>query len=247
MCHPAPGPHSSVSLSSSLALQRTEVEYFGHTAHAALSPWEGQNALDAAVLAYTNISLLRQQVKPSHRIHGVFHGKDWTPNIIPDYANMTWVVRGPTLAEAKETHKRVSSCFEAAALATGCKVKINPYANSWDIRQNKALGDELASIVNNRYGYIDYEYGIAGASTDFGHVTYALPALHPGFSIPTAKNGGNHTIAFTDAARTIEAHNACLNVSKALAGVGVRVLTDEEFAKKVRETFEEDKQERGTE
>jgi len=43
------------------------------SAHAALSPWEGQNALDAAVLAYTNISLLRQQVKPSHRIHGVFH------------------------------------------------------------------------------------------------------------------------------------------------------------------------------
>ena len=86
------------------------------SAHAALSPWEGQNALDAAVLAYTNISLLRQQVKPSHRIHGVFHGKDWTPNsthstcilsftpgssgclfihfffsVIPDYAKMSYV------------------------------------------------------------------------------------------------------------------------------------------------------------
>jgi hypothetical protein len=29
------------------------------------------------------------------------------------------------------------------------------------------VGDELANIVKNRYGYIDYEYGIAGASTDF--------------------------------------------------------------------------------
>ena len=28
-------------------------------------------------------------------------------------------------------------------------------------------GDELANIVNSRYGCIDYEYGIAGASTDF--------------------------------------------------------------------------------
>ena len=50
------------------------------SAHAALSPWEGQNALDAAVSAYTSIAMLRQQVKPSHRIHGIFEGKDWAAN-----------------------------------------------------------------------------------------------------------------------------------------------------------------------
>jgi hypothetical protein len=49
-------------------------------AHAALSPWQGQNALDAAVAAYTNVALLRQQMKPSHRIHGVFEGEDWAAN-----------------------------------------------------------------------------------------------------------------------------------------------------------------------
>ena len=49
-------------------------------AHAALSPWEGQNALDAAVLAYNNIALLRQQVRPTHRVHGVFKGKDLAAN-----------------------------------------------------------------------------------------------------------------------------------------------------------------------
>ena len=74
-----------------------------HSAHAALSPWEGKNALDAAVLGYNNISALRQQLKPTHRVHGIFEGKDWAPNsrsiekspshlsnlsllVIPDYA-----------------------------------------------------------------------------------------------------------------------------------------------------------------
>ncbi|PSR75787.1 hypothetical protein PHLCEN_2v8904 [Hermanssonia centrifuga] len=57
-------------------------------AHAALAPWEGQNALDAAVSAYNSIAMLRQQMKPSHRIHGIFEGKDWAANIIPDYAKM---------------------------------------------------------------------------------------------------------------------------------------------------------------
>jgi hypothetical protein len=54
------------------------------SAHAALSPWEGENALDAAVLSYNNISLLRQQLKPSHRVHGTFEppaeGKEWSAN-----------------------------------------------------------------------------------------------------------------------------------------------------------------------
>ena len=51
-----------------------------------MAPWEGQNALDAAVSAYTSVSLLRQQVKPTHRIHGIIEGKDWAANIIPDFA-----------------------------------------------------------------------------------------------------------------------------------------------------------------
>ncbi|KIM92344.1 hypothetical protein PILCRDRAFT_810393 [Piloderma croceum F 1598] len=242
MCHPAPGPRSSVSLSGSLALVQYRVEYFGHSAHAALSPWEGKNALDAAVLAYNNISVLRQQVRPTHRIHGIFQGNDWAPNIIPDNANMHWLVRAPSLAEARATADRVVACFEAAALASGCEVKINEIKPPcYELRQNKALGDALADIVKSRYGYIDYEYGIANASTDFGQVGYALPSLHPGFSIPTVENGGNHTVAFTQSARSLEAHKACLQVTKALAGLGVRILADEEFLMKVRDSFEEDK------
>ena len=80
-----------------------------HSAHAALSPWEGKNALDAAVLGYNNISALRQQLKPTHRVHGIFEGKDWAVNsrfiekfplhlsdmsllVIPDYAKFMSVV-----------------------------------------------------------------------------------------------------------------------------------------------------------
>lgn len=48
-------------------------------------------------------------------------------------------------------------------------------------------------------------------------------------AIPTVLNGGNHTPAFTRAAATPQAHKACLNVSKALAATGIRVLVDDEF------------------
>jgi len=246
MCHPAPGPIGSVSLSSCLALQRLIVEYKGHTAHAALSPWEGKNALDAAVLGYNNISALRQQLKPTHRVHGIFEGKDWAPNIIPDYAKFICYVRAPTRPEMQETVKRVVPCFEAAGLATGCQVSIEyAWGATFDIRQNKALGGEVANIVLNKYGAIDYEWGIKSASTDFGNVTYALPSLHPGFAIPSVLDGGNHTRSFAEAAATIKAHYACLDVSKALAGTGVRVLIDDKFFAEVERTFKEDQKELG--
>ncbi|KAF9224770.1 hypothetical protein BS17DRAFT_48559 [Gyrodon lividus] len=245
MCHPAPGPPQSVSLSSCLAVVRLQVDYSGHTAHAGLSPWEGQNALDAAVLAYTNIGLLRQQIKPTHRVHGVFEGKDWAPNIIPDNSTMHWYVRAPTTKEALETATRVKGCFEAAAIATGCTVKMTPGSIGNELVQNKALGEELVDVVRKRYGDIDYEWGIASASTDFGNISYLMPGLHPGFSIPTLPGGGNHTRAFTDAAATDAAHEACYNISKALAHVGMRALTDEAFLTKVKFAFEEAKQDRG--
>ena len=41
---------------------------------------EGTNALDAAYLAYANVSVLRQQIKPDHRVHGIVEGKNWAPN-----------------------------------------------------------------------------------------------------------------------------------------------------------------------
>ncbi|PFH51126.1 hypothetical protein AMATHDRAFT_59581 [Amanita thiersii Skay4041] len=242
MCHPAPGPKGSVSLSGSLALQRIIVEYHGHTAHAGLSPWEGKNGLDAAVLAYNNISMLRQQIRPTHRIHGIIEGKDWVANIIPNYSKMIYYVRAPTVAEVKETAKRVTACFEAAATATGCELKLQPQkVLMGDLRQNKALGKEVANIILNKYGDIDYEWGIKSASTDFGNITYALPSLHPGFAIPTVVDGGNHTPGFRDAAATPVAHDACLDVSIALAGTGIRVLLDDNFFAQVKKTFEDDK------
>lgn len=52
-------------------------------------------------------------------------------------------------------------------------------------------------------------------------------------AIPTIPDGGNHTPGFTEAARSDVSHDACLVASKALAAVGMRVLTDEAVCQKV--------------
>ena len=55
---------------SNVCVIRVKACYHGKASHAAGSPWDGINALDAAVMAYQAISNLRQQCKPTWRIHG---------------------------------------------------------------------------------------------------------------------------------------------------------------------------------
>jgi metal-dependent amidase/aminoacylase/carboxypeptidase family protein len=46
-------------------------------------------------------------------------------NIIPDYAAATFFVRSLKISQLDELKPRVEKCFEAAAVATGCKVKFS--------------------------------------------------------------------------------------------------------------------------
>ena len=46
------------------------ITFTGKSSHAAAFPWDGINALDAAVMCYQSISVLRQQMKPTWRVHG---------------------------------------------------------------------------------------------------------------------------------------------------------------------------------
>lgn len=242
MCHPGPGPKNSSGTGSALALTGINVEFFGHTAHASAAPWEGQNALDAAFLAYSAVSVLRQQIRPDHRVHGIIEGRNWAPNIIPDYAKMRWLVRAPSAAQVEVLQERVINCFKGAAQASDCRLEINMTETMYDLRQNDVLTHEYQRIIQDNYGMsLNSMEGAIGGSTDFGNVTYELPSLHPSFAIPTQPNGGNHTPGFTDAARTKAAHECTLRVSKALTQLGLRAIMDEAFLGQVKEAFNPNK------
>ena len=122
MVHPS---QEDILKPMALARDSVTVTYKGHAAHAAAFPWEGINALDAAVMAYNNISVLRQQMKPTWRVHGVITEGGIKPNIIPDRAQLSYYIRAPTDKELDMLKEKVSGCFEAAATASG--KRLNAY------------------------------------------------------------------------------------------------------------------------
>jgi hypothetical protein len=75
-------------------------------------------------------------------------------------------------------------------------------------------------------------------STDQGNVTYVVPSIHSLYDIKPPKESGNHTIGFTNVAKTEFAHNATLIASKGIALTGLDFLIDDEFAKQVKNAFD---------
>ncbi|XP_073749728.1 xaa-Arg dipeptidase isoform X2 [Callorhinus ursinus] len=81
MAHPS---QENAAYLPDVAEHDVTVKYYGKASHAAAYPWEGVNALDAAVLAYNNLSMLRQQMKPTWRVHEIKGGAHDYYNVLPN-------------------------------------------------------------------------------------------------------------------------------------------------------------------
>src|SRR5687767_5505336 len=76
-----------------LGIVRVGFEFRGKAAHASADPWEGINALDAVIQTFNSVSMLRQQVRPAARIHGIVNDGGAAANIIPEFASATFFMR----------------------------------------------------------------------------------------------------------------------------------------------------------
>ncbi|KAH6919657.1 hypothetical protein HPB50_029355 [Hyalomma asiaticum] len=231
------------------ARQKTTVYFRGKAAHAAVYPWEGLNALDAAVASYTNISLLRQQIKPTTRIHGIFAEAGTSCNVIPESSKLIYNIRGETAHELYELVAKVENCFQAAALATGCTMTMKN-----DILYKDFVHNTVLSKLYRKHGRPDGKHllgtagvhfddddmvGVrsSGAATDAGNVSQELPTLHPLFVIPTCS--GNHTRAFAEAASSPEAQPPTRRAAKLLALTALDVLADSALLGDAQREFRE--------
>ncbi|QKX57220.1 uncharacterized protein TRUGW13939_04328 [Talaromyces rugulosus] len=225
-----------------LANNKIRVRYSGATAHAAGAPWEGVNALDAVVSSYVNISMLRQQILPTQRVHGIISNGGDRPNVIPNTATLEYYIRSPDTKTLKALTDKVLNCFKGAAQATGCKVEYEWINSYMELKNNKsicetyvatlqAIGQECALDDRGLKGSLD------GASTDMGNVMHSVPGFHALFPIPTEGGAGNHTRGFTSGAGSAEGYKRSIVCATGMTVVACRILADDKFAKCVQNDF----------
>ena len=219
-----------------LANQKLKVTYHGKAAHAAAFPWDGINALDAAVLAYNNISLLRQQLKTTIRIGAIISNGGTKPNIIPEKSEMLYYIRAPTRQEVIELRTKVTACFEAAAKATGCTVDIEETAPGYSDMRHNSVMTGLYGTNSEQLGVTHVEYPHTVASTDMGNVSYVVPAIHPTYAVGDGTKV-NHTREFTTVVNTPEAYQNTLTAAKAIAMTAIDLFTAPDLVKEAKEEF----------
>lgn len=217
MVHPGP---VDVAEAQPFAVTHNHIAYDGVAAHAGAYPDEGVNANDAFVVAQVAIGLLRQQLPPDTRVHGIQTVGGSAPNAIPDRTEGRWYARAGSLAALAHLDERVRRCFEAGAIATGTSLTITPESKPYaEFRTDeRALAAYKANAV--ALGREFAEPGLAGrmnrASTDMGNVSQVVPAIHPYIGLNSLPHT-NHQPEFAEACIGPIAERALLDAAVLMA------------------------------
>lgn len=219
-----------------LANNHLYFHFYGKPSHAGSSPHKGVNALDALVLLYNGISVLRQQLPDGVRIHGIITNGGQAPNVIPEYASGDFYIRAATREQVLALEPRVRAIAEGAALATGTSVKIEHQVGPRDFRINHALNAVLLDEFTAAGEFVDLNEKAGLGSTDAGDISHAVPTAHPYIKIGPDDLIG-HTVAFREAANSIRGYEALITGAQVLARTGLRLLTDSALLENIKDEF----------
>lgn len=237
MTHPY---HAHIQSGTSLAMDAIEFSYYGKAAHAAASPHEGINALDAVIMLFNSINALRQQL-PSHtRIHGIIVDGGSAANIIPERAVAQFYIRSANRPITDETVRKVLRCAEGAALQTGCRLETSNYEYSYDeLITNAALSKVYTTnLLELGINPEVIKEGKDNGSLDLGNVSRQCPTIHPYVQV-TEQPYLLHTPEFYAAAMQPRAIEGMLLGAKLLALTAYDVLTQPELLTQIKTEWNE--------
>ncbi len=220
-----------------LGIVRATFEYTGKAAHASVDPWAGINALDACIQTFNAISMLRQQVRPECRIHGIITSGGAAANIIPEYAAATFYVRAPRIDTMWELYKRVVACAEGAARAAGAGLKVTQHDTVYEpMNSNKVLLDLFAANMKTA-GLAEGEpIPDRLGSSDVGNVSQVIPTIQPMVAIAPLGTA-IHSREFADAAVKPLARAGLLAAAKTMAMTTLDLLEEPALAQRAKEEF----------
>ena len=218
-----------------LAVRSVTMTFKGTPAHAAAAPHQGRSALDALVLAYHGIEMMREHVRPETRMHGIVTNGGAASNIVPEEAAATYAIRSLDNAYLHELMERIDNVAHGAALASGCTVETR---GSYGYRApiNVPRLDEKVLAYAKSLGAAPVKPWVNLASSDLGNVGEILPTVNLWFAAAPAGTE-LHTHEFLAAAGTKEAALAALQAGTALALSGAELLKNPAEVARIQEDF----------
>jgi amidohydrolase len=220
-----------------LGLSKVHFTFFGRAAHAAAYPEEGVNALDGVIQTFNGINALRQQVRQDVRVHGIITQGGVAPNIIPEKAACSFYVRADDLDEVARVKQRVIACAQGAALASGCRLKVDEDERVLaPLKVNRAF----SALYSRQLAYLGLPESSAPAdknkgSSDIGNVSQVVPTIHP--HVPIGEGVHIHSDDFARATISPDGNAAVLEGVTALALTAAELAATPELREAIRREF----------
>lgn len=224
-----------------MALENFVVTFHGVKSHAAISPDQGRSALDAALLSFHAIEMLREHVKDDTRMHYTIRNAGGPPNVVPDLTVAEYTLRSYSTDYLNEVVERFQNILKGAALMTGTTYEVQrdlPFKSKIvchkvnDLLMENAAYENAPSIAPPR---------LKTGSTDFGNVLYEVPGSCIRIAF-TEKGAEPHSEAYLKAGKSDAAHNAVIYAAKIMADTIADVLEKPELLKKIKEEFQSAKE-----
>jgi aminobenzoyl-glutamate utilization protein B len=239
--------------------------FHGKTAHGAVNPWDGKDAVDAVELMDIGFDKLREHLRPTYRAHRAITAGGIQPNIIPDFGQIWWFVRDANMTDAKTTFDKLVKIGEGAALMTGTTMDYQIDAAAWPQLGLKSIAQVLQQNIDavGMPQWSDEEQTFARkfqaamgvpvrglnltptalgqraqgtASNDSGDVAWVVPSAALNFPSTVPGIAAHNWQAAVTPTSTI-AHKGMVAGSKVLAGTILDFLTNPELVKEARAEF----------
>ena len=256
------GPQSYAAISSIFT-------FHGKTAHAAMNPWDGKDAVDAVELMDIGFDKLREHLKPTYRAHRAIMNGGVQPNIVPDLGRIWWFVRDSSAAAAKANYDKLVKIGEGAALMTGTKMDPpDVVASAWPALGNRPIAEDLyrnmelvglpewsdeevAFAKKFQKANDEKQVGLATeippagpgqqsfASNDLGDYTWNVPTGK--MSFPGSVPGiGYHAWPAAVTPTSTMAHKGMTAAAKVMAATALDLFTSPELLKQAKDQFTKD-------
>ena len=254
-------------------LQRAAVSaefvFTGETAHAAMSPWKGRDALDAVVLMDSGMAQYREHLAPGMNMHRVITDGGVQPNVIPSRAAIWWFFRHETAEGAKALYQQARKVAEGAAMMTNTELSVQIKTAVWPVRGNQVLAEALQRGIEAA-GMPQWNDGEHQLARDLqsalgihasGIESEIAPLTGPSPSIPASNDCGDvswkvpmgrlwypanvpgvtfHNWSAGSALATSIAHKGGLAGARALAHTVVECLADPDLVERAKQGFAEE-------
>jgi len=212
------------------------IRYMGKSAHAGSAPYEGVNALQAAVVALNALNTQRETMRNEDavRLHGILTSGGASVNAVPADVRYEGRVRGRNPEVIADANMKMDRCLRAGALAMGASVHIVTMPGYLAMVNNPSMQelfrDNARQLVGANNVVTHEPSRNRGGSTDMGDLSHIMPVIHP---YTTAATGGGHGVDYL-----IEDYvQAVINPAKAMAMTVIDLLAGQaETAKAVLDT-----------